>query len=119
MVRAYDIVPGLFVRDMIDEGFRMAFAVNGIFDHRQMSVDALVAEVQSWRVTSPGLASSAVEDAIASCAGAIRNVAPPAGISAGLVDKLTWTVDRLIAGEVIATSPWQDGTSRKARRRER
>ena len=81
--------------------------------------DALVAEVQSWRVTSPGLASSAVEDAIASCAGAIRNVAPPAGISAGLVDKLTWTVDRLMAGEVIASSPWQDGTSRKARRRER
>ena len=64
---AYDIVPGLVARDMIDEGFRMAFAVNGTFDHRQMSVDALVAEAKSWRVTSPGLASSAVEDAIASC----------------------------------------------------
>ena len=96
----------------------MAFAVNGIFDHRQMSVDALVAEAQSWRVTSPGLASSAVEDAIASCAGAIRNVAPPAGISAGLVDKLTWAVDRLTTGEMIGTSPWQDGKSRKAARRQ-
>ena len=115
---AYDIVPGLFARDMIDEGFRMAFAVNGTFDHRQMSVDALVAEAQSWRVTSPGLASSAVEDAIASCAGAIRNVTPPAGISAGLVDKLTWAVDRLTTGEMIGTSPWQDGKSRKAARRQ-
>ena len=41
------IVPELFARDMIDEGFKMAFAVNGTFDHRQMSVDALVAEAQS------------------------------------------------------------------------
>lgn len=115
---AYDIVPGLFARDVIDEGFRMAFAVNGTFDHRQMSVDALVAEVQSWRVTSPGLASSAVEEAIAGCARAIRNVAPPAGISAGLVDKLTWAVDRLTTGEMMGTSPWQDGKSRKAARRQ-
>ena len=44
---AYDIVPGLFARDMIDEGFKMAFAVNCTFDQRRMSVDALAAEAQS------------------------------------------------------------------------
>ena len=115
---AYDTVPGLFARDMIDEGFRMAFAVNGIFDHRQMSAEALVAEAQSWRVTAPDLASAAVEDAIASITGAIRQVAPPAGVSAGLVDKLTWTADRLRAGEAIGTSPWQGGRRMKAIRRQ-
>lgn len=105
---AYDTVPGLFGRDMIDEGFRLAFAVNGSFDHRQVSVDSLVLEVESWRVMAPALAQAAVMSAIEECAQAVRSVAPPTGLSAGLGDKLTWTIDRLAAGDVIGTSPWQD-----------
>lgn len=109
---AYDTVPSLFARDMIDEGFRLALAVNGSFDHRQVSVDELVAEVQSWRVIAPALARAAVEDAVAACSHAVRHVRTPAGVSAGLEDKLVWTVDRLGAGEVIGTSPWQDRKDR-------
>lgn len=109
---AYDTVPSLFARDMIDEGFRLALAVNGSFDHRQVSVDELVAEVQSWRVIAPALARAAVEDAVAACSHAVRHVRTPAGVSAGLEDKLVWTVDRLGAGEVIGTSPWQDRKGR-------
>ena len=109
---AYDTVPSLFARDMIDEGFRLALAVNGSFDHRQVSVDELVAEVQSWRVIAPALARAAVEDAVAACSHAVRLVRTPAGVSAGLEDKLVWTVDRLGAGEVIGTSPWQDRKDR-------
>ncbi len=109
---AYDTVPSLFARDMIDEGFRLALAVNGSFDHRQVSVDELVAEVQSWRVIAPALARAAVEDAVAACSHAVRHVRTPAGVSAGLEDKLVWTVDRLGAGEVIGTSPWQDRNDR-------
>ena len=107
---AYDAVPNLFARDMIDEGFRLAFAVNGSFDHRQVSVDALVTEVRSWQLIAPSAASAAVEDAVAVCARAIRGVPPPDGVSAGLVDKLAWTADRLEAGERIGTSPWQAGS---------
>lgn len=109
---AYDTVPSLFARDMIDEGFRLALAVNGSFDHRQVSVDELVAEVQSWRVIAPALARAAVENAVAACSHAVRHVRTPAGVSAGLEDKLAWTVDRLGAGEVIGTSPWQDRKDR-------
>lgn len=109
MAPAYDTVPGLFSPDMIDDGFRMAFAVNGTFDHRQMSVESLVAEAQSWNVMGSDLAAAAVEDAMAACVAAIRNVTPPAGISAGLVDKLLWTADRLSAGDAIGTPPWQRG----------
>lgn len=105
----YDAVPNLFVRDMVDEGFRLAFAINGTFDHRQVSVEALQAEVESWRVITPMAASTAVTDAVALCARVVREVTPPAGVSAGLVDKLTWTVDRLSAGDDIGTSPWQAG----------
>lgn len=109
---AYDTVPSLFARDMIDEGFRLALAVNGSFDHRQVSVDELVAEVQSWRVIAPAMARAAVKDAVAACSHAVRHVRTPAGVSAGLEDKLVWTVDRLGAGEVIGTSLWQDRKDR-------
>lgn len=104
---AYDTVPGLFATDMIDEGFRMAFAVNGVFDHRQQSVDSLVDEVQSWRLVSSGIAAAAVEEAVSACAAAVRQVEPPVDSSPGLTEKLGWTVDRLEAGDIIGTPPWQ------------
>jgi serine/threonine-protein kinase HipA len=107
----YDAVPNLFAREMIDEGFQMAFAVNGSFDHRQVSIDALVSEVKSWRLIAPSAADRLVSDAAAVCVRAVREVPPPDGVSAGLVDKLSWTVDRLGAGGTIGASPWQRGTS--------
>ena len=107
----YDAVPNLFARDMIDEGFRLAFAVNGAFDHRHVSADSLVAEVQSWRLIAPSVASAIVSDAVAVCTQAVQEVSPPDGVSMGLVDKLTWTVDRLAAGDIVGTSPWQAGKS--------
>lgn len=104
---AYDVVPNLFARDLVDEGFRMAFALDGSFDHRQISADSLVAEVQSWRLIAPARAQAAVEEALVACARAVRQVMPPSGVSDGLVEKLAWTVERLEAGDVIGTSPWQ------------
>lgn len=107
---AYDTVPGLFGRDLIDEGFRLAFAINGSFDHRKMGVEALVGEVQSWNVIGPALADNAVEQALNDISGAVRRVTPPEGISDGLAEKLVWTIDRLESGDAIGTAPWQDGS---------
>ncbi len=104
---AYDTVPNLFERGMIDEGFRLAFAVNGSFDHRRVTAESLVAEVVSWQTTTPSRASSMVESALEACAEAVRTAPRPAGLSAGLTDKLDWTVERLSIGNQIGTSPWQ------------
>ena len=104
---AYDTVPNLFERGMIDEGFRLAFAVNGSFDHRRVTAESLVAEVASWQTTTPSRASSMVESALEACAEAVRTAPRPAGLSAGLTDKLDWTVERLSIGNQIGTSPWQ------------
>ena len=109
---AYDMVPNLYQRDMIDEGFRLAFAVNGSFDHRRGSVDSITSEVESWRVLAPNRARPLVQAAVQMCADAIMQVRPPGGISNGLVDKLNWTVNQLVAGSEIGTSPWQDGAPR-------
>lgn len=108
---AYDVVPNLFSRDMIDEGFRLALPVNGSFDHRGVSAASLVAEVQSWQLTSDSTAAGIVSGAVNDASRAVREVTPPGGVSEGLVDKLTWTVDRLDAGDAIGTSPWQRSRS--------
>lgn len=104
---AYDTVPNLFQREMIDEGFRLALAVNGSFDHRQVSIDSMVAEVESWATMTSRRAAALVESAVGAYAQAVEQVAEPAGISPGLADKLRWTVDQLNSGEPIGVSPWQ------------
>jgi serine/threonine-protein kinase HipA len=109
---AYDTVPNLYQRDLIDEGFRLAFAVHGSFDHRRGSVDSITSEVESWRVMAPSRARPLVQAAVQMCADAIRHVTPPDGISDGLADTLNWTADQLVAGSEIGTSPWQTGAPR-------
>ncbi|CAB4938110.1 MAG: hypothetical protein F2836_05455 [Actinobacteria bacterium] len=104
---AYDTVPNLFERGMINEGFRLAYAVNGSFDHRRVTAESLVAEVASWQTTTPSRASSMVESALKACADAVRTAPRPAGLSAGLTEKLDWTVEQLAIGNQIGTSPWQ------------
>lgn len=40
---AYDTVPNLYDRGTIDDGFRLALAVNGSFDHRMVTVESIKA----------------------------------------------------------------------------
>lgn len=108
----YDAVPNLFQRDMIDEGFRMAFSVHGSFDHRQVTRDLIVDEVTAWPSMTPTRAASQVDAAIALSAEAVTAVPPPGGLSDGLVDKIHSTVERLVAGDQIGFSPWQKGPRR-------
>lgn len=109
----YDVVPNLFQRDMIDEGFRMAFAVRGSFDHRQVTRDSIVDEVTAWPSMTPTRAAAQVDAAMTVCGEAVAEVSPPDGLSEGLVDKVHTTVERLSAGDPIGVSPWQKGSRRQ------
>ncbi|PHX60804.1 MAG: hypothetical protein CK552_03960 [Actinobacteria bacterium] len=80
-------------------------AVNGSFDHRRGSVDSITSEVESWRVLAPNRTRPLGQAAVQMCADAIMHVRPPGGISSGLSDKLNWTVNQLVAGSEIGTSP--------------
>ena len=104
---AYDTVPNLHQRDMIDEGFRLALSIDGTFDHREISADRIVAEVRSWKVVTPDRAATLVESAVNLCADAITRTPGPTGLSEGVIDKLAHTADRLTRGEAIGTSRWQ------------
>lgn len=103
----YDVVPNLFQQNMIDEGFRLAFAVHGSFDHRQVTRDSIVDEVTVWPSMTPTRAITQVDAALTVCAEAVVSVSPPSGLSDGLVDKVHSTVERLAAGDPIGVSPWQ------------
>jgi len=103
----YDVVPNLFQRDMIDEGFRLAFGVHGSFDHRLVTRDSIVGEVSAWSAMTPTRAAAQVDAAITVCAEAVEVVPPPSALSDGLVDKVHSTVQRLAAGDPIGVSPWQ------------
>jgi serine/threonine-protein kinase HipA len=104
---AYDTVPNLYNKGMIDQGFRLALAVNGSFDHRMVTVESIKAEVTSWPGLTRSRAESLVQNAIDRCAVAVRTTPALPGLSDGLIDKLNWTTDQLLAGRPIGVSPWQ------------
>lgn len=112
---AYDVVPHMFARGTIDEGFRMAMAINGSLDHRAVSLDAVVSEVASWPTMRPARAKDVVMNAFEACAAAVESVTPPEGVSPGVVEKLTWTVECLREGRAIGESPWQAEPPHKSR----
>jgi serine/threonine-protein kinase HipA len=104
---AYDTVPNLYNRGMIEQGFRLALAVNGSFDHRMVTVESIKAEVASWPGLTRSRAESLVQHAIDRCIAAVRTTPAPPGLSDGLFDKLNWTTDQLLTGRPIGMSPWQ------------
>lgn len=93
--------------------FRMAFAVRGSFDHRQVTRDSIVDEVTAWPSMTPTRAAAQVDAAMTVCGEAVAEVPPPDGLSEGLVDKVHTTVERLSAGDPIGVSPWQKGSRRQ------
>ncbi len=95
----YDAVPNLFQSGLIK--WDLALAIDGIFNHRQFCVDNLLAEAQSWRVLSDSRASNLIAHTLTGLAEALTRIAAPTGISPGMVDRLGWNVQRLLAGQQI------------------
>ena len=95
----YDALPNLFQTGLVK--WDLALAVDGIFDHRRVSVEELLAEAQSWGVIGAARASALVTATLAALDEALTGIAAPEGVSPGMIAHLQWTVHRLLAGEAI------------------
>jgi serine/threonine-protein kinase HipA len=96
----YDAVPNLFQADRVK--WDLALAIAGEFDHRKMSTELLVAEIQSWGVIPGARAEEVVSSALVSLESALTEVKAPKGISDGMVEHIARSVRRLRAGDEIS-----------------
>lgn len=100
LTQVYDAVPNLFQDGLIS--WDMALAINGVFDHRRLSVERLLDEATSWGVITQRRAELVVGDTVRALDAAIASTTPPQGVSPGMVERLNWNVRRLLAGAEIS-----------------
>lgn len=100
LAQLYDAVPNLFQDGLAK--FDLAFAIDGVFDHRRMSVERLIAEAGSWGVISRSRAETTIGQTLTAIANSLATVKAPKQISEGLSERLQWNVERLIAGAEIS-----------------
>lgn len=100
LAQIYDALPNLFQKGLIT--FDLALAVDGVFDHRRMSVERIVAEATSWGVIAAARAETIIGETLAALGGALDAVKPAKLISLGLGEQLRWNVQRLLAGVEIS-----------------
>ncbi|MEO8908382.1 MAG: HipA domain-containing protein [Microbacteriaceae bacterium] len=98
--QVYDALPNLFQEGLIK--WDLAFAIDGQFDHRRMSVERLLAEIKSWGVMSDGRAAAAVTQTLTTLDDVVAATTPPKGVSAGMVEQIQWNVQRLRTGSEIS-----------------
>lgn len=96
----YDALPNLFQEGLVTHD--LALAVDGVFDHRRMSVERIVAEAKSWGVIRESRAEAVVFETLMSFDDAVAHTEPPKGVSPGMVARLLWNVRRLLAGSKIS-----------------
>jgi serine/threonine-protein kinase HipA len=96
----YDALPNLFQDGLVKRD--MALAIDGLFDHRKLSVARLLAEIASWDVIPERRAGVAVTETLTALDDAIVHITPPKGASPGMVEQLRWNVQRLIGGSEIS-----------------
>jgi serine/threonine-protein kinase HipA len=100
LAQVYDASPNLFQAGRVQ--WNLALAVNGIFDHRRLSVESILAEAQSWGVIVATRASALISDTLEALNDAIEDITPPEEVSEGMIDHLRWNVRRLLAGQEIS-----------------
>ena len=96
----YDAVPNLFQEGLVSHD--LALAVNGLFDHRRMSVENLLAEIASWRIVPEQRAATIMTRLLGQLAQALAEVAVPPGVSPGMIERLIWNTDQLLHGRAIS-----------------
>ena len=101
LTELYDAVPNLFQEGRID--WNLALAVDGNFDHRRVSVEALTQEALSWGVLPKQLVPRIIADTLAAIEVAVRAVTPPRLASPGMPERIAWNVGRLRSGAEIST----------------
>lgn len=100
LAEVYDALPNLFQEGLVK--WDLAFAINGVFDHRKMSVELLLAEIQSWGVVTAARAQELVTGVLRSTDRALTAIKPPKGVSDGMVEHIARSVQRLSAGDEIS-----------------
>jgi serine/threonine-protein kinase HipA len=98
--QVYDALPNLFQEGLVKRD--MALAIDGLFDHRKLSVARLLAEIASWGVIPERRARVAVTETLTALDDAIIDITPPKGASPGMAEQLRWNVQRLIGGSEIS-----------------
>jgi serine/threonine-protein kinase HipA len=96
----YDALPNLFQAGRVK--WDLALAVNGIFDHRRISAELILAEAHTWGVIAPARASALISETLEVLDDAITEIASPKGVSDGMIEHLQWNVRRLLAGQEIS-----------------
>jgi serine/threonine-protein kinase HipA len=100
LAQVYDASPNLFQAGRVQ--WNLALAVNGIFDHRRLSVESILAEAQSWGVIAATRASALVSETLDALNDAIADITPPKEVSEKMIEHLRWNVRRLLAGQEIS-----------------
>lgn len=98
--QVYDALPNLFQEGLVKRD--MALAIDGLFDHRKLSVERLLAEIASWGVIPERRAGVAVTETLTALDDAIIDITPPTDASPGMVEQLGWNVQRLLGGSEIS-----------------
>ncbi len=96
----YDAVPGMHHEGRID--FTMAMAINDVFDHREVTVEHLIAEATGWAVLNRTVVTDTISDTLTAFASAVDAIDPPRRSTPGLRERLMWNVTRLRAGDAIS-----------------
>lgn len=99
----YDALPNFFQEGLIS--WNLALAIDGEFDHRRISVDSLLREIESWHAMNGSRAETVVADTLKRFGAAIAKIDPPNNISPGLIEQLQWNLARLLAGDEIGERP--------------
>ncbi|QTX03588.1 type II toxin-antitoxin system HipA family toxin [Agromyces archimandritae] len=100
LTELYDAVPNPYQEGRID--WNMAMAVDGVFDHRRISRDRIVAEARSWGVLAERAIEETVTEVIERFGAALDAVTLPAEASDGLEAGLRWNLERLGSGKEIS-----------------
>jgi serine/threonine-protein kinase HipA len=100
LAQVYDALPNLFQAGRVK--WDLALAVNGIFDHRRISAELILAEAHTWGVIAPARASALISETLEVLDDAITEIASPKGVSDGMIEHLQWNVRRLLAGQEIS-----------------
>ena len=98
--QVYDAFPNLFQDGLVK--WDLAFAVDGRFDHRRISIERLLAEISSWGVIRQSRAATIVTDTLTALVDALSTLDPPSGASPHLVERLQWNTSRLLGGLEIS-----------------
>jgi serine/threonine-protein kinase HipA len=100
ITQLYDAVPNLFQEGRIK--WDLAMSIDGVFDHRRVSVERIVAEAESWRAMPVAEIEDVVSSTITRFQEALDAVKAPRGVAELLPEQLRWNADRLKAGTEIS-----------------